>query len=141
MLKKSYAIMIVTAVLSALVLTGCYRTPEKRAEYMVKRMASELGLNDAQTAQLEKIKEEFFARRPVMAKLREETVREANELMRSAEVDKTKLNALQEKSQTGANDMVRFVFAKLIEIHDMLTPEQREKLAKYIEEHVLPVHH
>jgi len=141
MLRKSYIIMIVMAALAALVLTGCYRTPEKRAEYMVKRMASELALNDTQKAKLEKIKDEFLARRPEMAKMREETVKEANELMRSAEIDKARLNALVEKSQNGANDMIRFVTAKFTEIHDMLTPEQREKLTKHIEEHMLHAHH
>src|SRR5450759_485033 len=123
MLKKNYVILIVMAALAALVLTGCFRTPEQRAEYMVKRMVSELALNDAQKAQLEKIKVEFLAKRPEMAKMREETVKEANELMRSAEIDKARLNALVEKSRTGANDMISFVTAKFTEIHDMLTPE------------------
>ena len=141
MLKKSYALMIVMAALAALVLTGCYRTPEQRAEFMVKRMASELALNDAQKAQLEKIKDEFLAQRPAMTKLRDETVKEANELMRSAEIDKTRMNALLEKSQTGTNDLIRFVFAKFTEIHDMLTPEQREKLTKHIEDHMHHGHH
>lgn len=141
MLKKSYIIMTALAALAALVLTGCYRTSEQRAEYMVKRMSSELDLNNTQKAQLEKIKDEFLAKRPEMAKMREETVKEANELMRSAEIDKTRLNALVEKSQTGAIDMIRFVTAKFTEIHDMLTPEQREKLTKHIEEHMLHGHH
>jgi len=141
MWRKSYVILIVIAALAALVLTGCFRTPEQRAEYMVKRMASELALNDTQKAQLEKIKDEFLARRPEMAKMREETVKEANELMRSAEIDKARLNVLVEKSQTGAIDMIRFVTAKFTEIHDMLTPEQREKLVKHIEEHMLHGHH
>ena len=142
MLKKSYVIMIVMTALAALVLTGCYhRTPEQRAEDMIKRMSSDLDLNDTQKAQMEKIKDEFLAKRPEMIKMREETVKEANELMRSAEIDKTRLNALVEKSQTGAIDMIRFVAAKFTEIHDMLTPAQREKLTKKIEEHMLQGHH
>lgn len=141
MLRKSYVIMIVMAALTALVLTGCYRTPEKRAEYMVKRLSSELALNDTQKAQLEKIKDEFLAKRPEMAKMREEAVKEANELMRSAAIDRARLTALVEKSQRGTNDMIRFVFAKFTEIHDMLTLEQREKLTKHIEEHMLHGHH
>jgi hypothetical protein len=34
------------------------------------------------------------------------------------------------------NDIMRFVFAKFTEIHDMLTPEQREKLVVMIETHM-----
>ena len=141
MSKKSYVIMIALAVLFAVVLTGCYRTPEQRAEYLVKRMSSELDLNDTQKARLEKIKDEFLAKRPEMTKMREETVKEANVLMRSAEIDKAQLNALMEKNQAGAIDMIRFVAAKFTEIHDMLTPEQREKLTKQIEEYMLHGHH
>ncbi len=134
--------MITIAALTALVLTGCYRhTPEQRAEYVVKRMSSELGLNDTQKAQLEKIKNEFLARRPEMIKSREETVKEANELMRSTEIDKARLNALVEKNKAEANDMISFVSAKFTEIHDMLTPGQREKLTKDIEEHMEHGHH
>lgn len=142
MLKKRHVIMITIAALTALVLTGCYRhTPEQRAEYVVKRMSSELGLNDTQKAQLEKIKNEFLARRPEMIKSREETVKEANELMRSTEIDKARLNALVEKNKAEANDMISFVSAKFTEIHDMLTPGQREKLTKDIEEHMEHGHH
>lgn len=128
--------LIVFFALSALVVAGCYRTPEQRAEWFVKRMASELKLDDAQKAKLEKIKDEFLAKRPEMKKVHEETVKEANELMRSAEIDKVKLDALIAKSQTHANDMVGFIAAKFTEIHDMLTPEQREKLVAHIEKHM-----
>ncbi len=140
-MKKNSIILIVMAALTALFLAACYHhTPEQRAEYLVKRMSAELSLNEVQKAQLEKIKNEFLAKRAEMPKLREETVKEANELMRSAEIDKTRLNALTEKNQAQANDMISFITAKFTEIHDMLTPEQREKLVKHIEEHMQKRH-
>jgi periplasmic protein CpxP/Spy len=136
MLKHKLTNLTVLMALSALVVTGCYRTPEQRAEYYVQHMAKELKLDDAQKAKLEKIKEEFLARRPEMAKMREETVKEANELMRSSEIDKTKLEALTSKNQAQVDDMIRFISAKFTEIHDMLTPEQRDKLVTMIEKHM-----
>jgi Spy/CpxP family protein refolding chaperone len=120
----------------ALVVAGCSRTPEQRAECYVKYMVKELKLDDAQKAKLEKIKDEFLAKRPEMIKTREETVKEANELMRSAEIDKARLDALAAKSQTHANDMVGFIASKFTEIHDLLTPDQREKLVAHIEKHM-----
>ena len=140
MKSKKIIIVALTAII-ALILTGCYRTPEQRAGYMIKHLAAELKLNDSQTAQLEKIKDEFLARRPGMIKMREETVKEANDLMRSAEIDKTRLNALEVKGQTQMNDFMQFVFAKFTEIHDMLTPEQREKLVVMIEKHMTDGRH
>lgn len=135
MKSKKIIIFVLTAI-SVLILTGCFHTAEQRAEHMVKHLAAELKLNDNQTAQLEKIKDEFLTKRPEMTKMREETVKEANDLMRSAEIDKTRLDALVEKNQTQVNDMVWFVTAKFTEIHDMLTPEQREKLVVMIEKHM-----
>jgi Spy/CpxP family protein refolding chaperone len=76
-----------------------------------------------------------------MIKMREESVKEANDLMRSAEIDKTRLNALAEKNQAQANNMIQFVSAKFVEIHDMLTPEQREKLVVMIEKHMSDKRH
>ncbi len=140
-MKRNKIIIIVLTAIIALILSGCYRTPEQRAEYMVKHLAAELKLNDSQTAQFEKIKDEFLAMRPGMIKMREETVKEANDLMRSAEIDKTRLDALEVKNQTQMNDIMRFVFAKFTEIHDMLTPEQREKLVVMIEKHMMDKRH
>jgi Spy/CpxP family protein refolding chaperone len=136
MLKRRFTRLTLLLALSALVVTGCYRTPEQRAEHFVQHMAKELKLNDTQKAKLEKIKDEFLARRPEMARMREETVKEANELMRSPEIDKAKLDALTAKNQAQSDDMIRFVGEKFVEIHDMLTPEQRDQLVTMIEKHM-----
>ncbi|HYA88869.1 MAG TPA: Spy/CpxP family protein refolding chaperone [Nitrospirota bacterium] len=136
MLKNRITILPVLIAFSALVVTGCYRTPEQRAEHYVQHMAKELKLDDAQKARLEQIKDEFLALRPWMAGMREETVREASELMRSSEIDKGKLEALKAKNRAQADDMIRFFSAKFTEIHDMLTPEQRDKLVTMLEKHM-----
>ena len=135
MVKRRMTLMIMLVAVTALTVSGCHRTPEQRAERIVKHITAELKLDDTQKAHLEKIKDEFLAKRPEMAKLREETVKEANELMRSTEIDKARLNALLERNKAFANDMIGFVAAKFTEIHDMLTPEQREKLVNMIEKH------
>jgi Spy/CpxP family protein refolding chaperone len=137
MLKRKFTTLAVLGVLMALMLTGCYKkTPEQRAEDIVQHIAATLELNAAQTAKFEKIKDEFLARRPEMLKMREETVKEANALMRSPQIDQARLNALLEKDQKIVDDYVRFAAAKFTEIHDLLTPEQREKLVATIEKHM-----
>jgi Spy/CpxP family protein refolding chaperone len=141
MLKKRTALVLALAAAVVLVFGGCYRTPEQRAEHIVKRIASDLDLNEAQKAHLDRIKDEFLAKRPEMKKMREETVREANAFMRSPEIDKAKLNDLTARNQAQVSDMVGFVSAKFAEIHDMLTPEQREKLVSHIEKYEKRGHH
>ncbi len=141
MYRKSLIIVIAITALTALVLGGCYRTPEQRAERMVQHMAKKLDLNDGQKVKLEKIKDEFLARRPDMAKQREETVKEANELMKGDTLDQARLTALSERTQSQIGDFIKFVVAKFSEIHDMLTPEQRAKLVAEIETYHKRGHH
>ena len=137
MLKSKFTILVILMALVALLMTGCYKkTPEQRAEDLVQHIAATLELNVAQTAKLEKIKDEFLVRRPEMRSLREETVLEANRMMRSSEIDQAKLQALLDQNQKQVDAYIRFVAAKFTEIHDMLTPEQREKLVSVIEKHM-----
>lgn len=137
MLKNKFTILVILTALAALLITGCYKkTPEQRAEDLVQHIVTTLDLNVAQTAKLEKIKDEFLARRPEMKSLRDETVQEANRMMRSTEIDQVKLQALLDQNQIKVDAYIRFVAAKFTEIHDMLTPEQREKLVLVIEKHM-----
>ena len=137
MLKSKFTILVILMALVALLMTGCYKkTPEQRAEDLVQHIAATLELNVAQTAKLEKIKEEFLVRRPEMRSLRDETVQEANRMMRSSEIDQVKLQTLLDQNQKQVDAYIRFVAAKFTEIHDMLTPEQREKLVSVIEKHM-----
>lgn len=132
--KKMYTIILLAG-LTLFAFTGCSRTPEQKADHIVEHMVKKLDLNDAQKAQLDKIKGEFLAKRQELITSRGGTFEEANALMRSDTIDQARLNALVDKNKEQATDMVQFVFAKFTEIHDMLTPEQREKLVSKIEKY------
>ncbi len=143
-MNRKYVLLIIGlfAVLSALVITGCCRrTPEQRAEHVVKHLVSTLGLDAEQTAKLEKMKEEFLARRPDIRKMREESMADLKEMMLSAQIDQAKLNARTEKIQAHAGGMITFLSAKFAELHDILTPEQRAKLVAEMEKHAERHHH
>ncbi len=143
-MNRKYVLLIIGlfAVLSALVIAGCcHKTPEQRAEHIVKHLVSTLNLDSGQTAKLEKMKEEFLARRPDMAKMREESMADIKEMMLSPQIDQAKLNARMEKIQSHADDMIKFVSAKFAELHDLLTPDQRTKLVAEMEKHAERYHH
>ncbi len=128
--------------LLALVTFGCYhKTPEERAEGVVRHLASTLKLDAAQTAKLETMKEEFLAKRPDMAKMRKESIADIKEMMLSPQLDQARLNARMEKIEAHTNDIIKFVTAKFAELHDMLTPEQRSKLVEEMEKHAARHHH
>ncbi len=132
--RKLHIAMTIAALAAVTTLVGCYRTPEQRAERVVNHIAEKLNLNEAQKTKLNVIKDEFMARGPAMRKAREETFNEMVSLMRSQNIDQDKMNALVEKNKAQAEDFIKFVSAKYVEFHDMLTPEQREKAAKEMEE-------
>ncbi len=138
MRKGRYLLLaVLLTALLALIVSGCcyHRTPEQRAEHAVQHLVSTLKLDAAQTAKLEKIKDEFMARRPDMVKMREESFKDLKEMMLGTQVDQARLNARTQKIQAHADDMIRFVSARFTELHDMLTPEQRSKLAGEMEKH------
>jgi Spy/CpxP family protein refolding chaperone len=143
-MKRKYIFPIIGlfAVLSVLVIAGCrHRTPEQRAEHVVEHLVSTLNLNAEQTAKLEKMKEEFLAKRPEIAKMREESMADLKEMMLSPQTDRAKLDARTEKIQAHASDMIKFLSAKFAELHDILTPEQRSKLVAEMEKHAERHHH
>ncbi len=145
MRRSRYLVLVIVLLtfLVALITTGCYyhRTPEERAEHVVKHLVTTLNLDSAQTAKLEKMKEEFLTRRPDIVKMREESFTDIKEMMLSPQLDQTRLNARMEKIQSHTSDLIRFVFAKFTELHDMLTPEQRAKLVAEMEKHAQRAHH
>jgi len=133
--RKLHIPVLFAMILVALTIAGCYRhTPEQRADRIVSRIAENLDLNDAQKAKLNTIKDEFMAKMPAMRKAREETFSELIADMKDPSIDQGKLTALADKNKAQADEFIGFIFAKYAEFHDMLTPEQRAKAAKEMEE-------
>lgn len=140
--RNKYIVIGLLTILLTLVVAGCcrHRTPEQRAERVVKHLVTTLKLDADQTAKLEKMKEEYLTRRPDMVKMREETMKDFKELMLSPQLDQAKLNARREKIQAHTGDLIRFVTDKFAELHDMLTPEQRSRLVEEMEKHAHRAH-
>ena len=139
--NKHVILMVALTAFLAFVVTGCcHRTPEQRAEHMVKHLVSTLKLDAAQSAHLEKMKEEFLAKRSDMLKMRQETLNDLKEMMMSPGLDQARLNTRTEKIQAYTSDLIQFISAKFAELHDMLTPEQRTKLVEEMEKHAQRAH-
>jgi len=136
MKRRSMILLIGLVAVAALVMTGCHNaTPEQRADRMVQHLVSTLNLDAVQTEKLQKMKTEFLAQRPEMKKVQAETLADVKEMMLSPQVDEARLNSRREKVQAHTDDMIRFVFARFTEFHDLLTPEQRVTLVAEIEKH------
>ena len=132
---------IIIAVISGLVLisgiAACshHRNPQARAEYAVEKISSKLELNDAQTIQLVKLKNEIMNVRQSMQSDRNSMFTEIDELPSQSTLDQPRvLQLLQSKIDTVNNKAPQIITA-FAEFYDSLNPEQQLKIREKIQDH------
>jgi len=97
---------------------------------VVKKISSELDLDDSQMAKLDVIKSEVLARQQSFSGIKSEVWDEVHQQLRSASIDEQKLNELFAGKETQFTEMRTFAVSKFAEFHAILTPEQRTTLAE-----------
>jgi Spy/CpxP family protein refolding chaperone len=135
MLKYKSLLIALIIIVGAMSISSCARkwhTPEKRAEWMVKKISKELDLNDDQKAKLNKIKDEIMAKRQEFKGMRTEISDEVISQFKSDKIDEAKLNQLFDSKADKMKEMKSFMISKLVEFHSILTLEQRNKFAEKI---------
>ncbi|XDD50686.1 Spy/CpxP family protein refolding chaperone [Leptospira sp. WS92.C1] len=130
---KVSGLILIAAVLFA---GGCryYKSPEKRAEYVVKKITSELDLNDSQKTELNRIKDEVLSKRKELKLEGPRIPAEVLAQFRQPTLDEKKINKPFELEMNKMTEMRSFMTKKAIEFHAILTPEQRNKLVDLITE-------
>jgi periplasmic protein CpxP/Spy len=106
---------------------------ERRAEARVKRMLSGI---DATEAQQKKIAELMTAAMTELRPLREqarEARREAMAILSKPQIDRAALEALRAKQTQAMDQISRRMTQSLADAAEVLTPEQRAKLAERME--------
>lgn len=136
------SILIVAAILLLLIaafIGGCSKhrfhkaSPEKKAEWVTKKIASELDLDDAQRAKLDAIKNDLLAKHKSLKGSKEEVWNEVSGQIKSDNVDQDKLNAMFEGKETEFKEMRAFAVQKFSEFHAVLTLEQRQTLIEKVD--------
>ena len=136
MSKKTVALTIIGLLFgSAILFAGCgyhkFRkaSPEKKAEYIVKHVADELDLTDEQIVKVNVIKDEVLAKfkplRAEKAKMHKKVI----DLITSDELDKNVVLDLMDKRHEKMKQLRPFIAEKIIDLHKILTSEQRQELA------------
>jgi len=103
---------------------------EKRADYMIKRVSSQLDLNADQIAKLEVIKQELLTNGIPLAKSRGDI---ADVLLNEAvgtDFDATAVNAVFEQKENDFEQLRSNLVEQVAAFHASLSDEQREKLNK-----------
>lgn len=124
---------------AAFLLSGCHRrcgwrhNTQDKADWVAKKVASELGLDAAQKAKLDTLKADLLNKqadfRALHAGLKELLIGE----IRSGSIDTAKLNQGLEAREAQMKALRAFLVADFAEFHAILTPAQREKLAAKLE--------
>jgi Spy/CpxP family protein refolding chaperone len=134
-----FAFPVVALAGAAFLFAGCQRRcgwrhdPQHRADWIAKKVASELGLDAAQKAKLDTIKAALLARqadfKAVHAGFKDLLIGQ----IRAGSVDTAKLNQGLDERAAKMKELRGFLVAEFAEFHAMLTPAQREKLAAKLE--------
>ncbi|MFH1982919.1 MAG: periplasmic heavy metal sensor [Pseudomonadota bacterium] len=121
-------------VLAALTFTACYhKSPENRIGWMIEEVSDRLSLDAGQRERLDAMAEEILARRKQMhanhEALREIVMGE----LRKEHIDRSVIDGLVAEKRRQMDEMIDYLEDGVLAFHEMLTPEQREKLVAELE--------
>ena len=114
-------------------ITGCgyssmHKSPQERAEWLVKNVSDDLKLNDAQLGKLNTLKDELLAVRGDYKQRRSETRKAVDELLSQPILDQSRALALVTDRTQEVNAKAPRVVSAFAAFYDSLTPEQQKKL-------------
>ncbi len=139
MLKRILPVAVIgTLVVSSIFVGGCIakriicKTPEKRAESIVKKLTKKLDLTKEQVDKVNQIKDEILERTKKYKDEREAMHNELLDLMKSDKLDRAKLESFVNKYEARMKELKPFFLDKIIEFHNILTPEQRNKIIEKV---------
>ena len=137
MSKKLKLGLIIGSAVGALIITaGCARSccsHEKRVDWIVSRLESKLDLSEKQMVTVNKIKVEILAKHGEFEGIHEGIHETVLSQVKSNTFDKNAVNLMFDDKEKKLRELKNFFVDKAAEFHAILTPAQREKLAKEME--------
>ena len=136
MLKKGlYSVLMLSLILSVGFFSGCRNHHHGRgAEFAVDYVTEVLDLTEAQQAHLNQIKEEFMVRRDQMRANKAKHYDEIIDILGSEEIDQERVRVIIAEHRAQMDEMIDLAVVRFSEFHGTLTPDQRAKLVKKIED-------
>ena len=122
-------------ILGLLTFAGCKRYGHhKGAEFMVDYVSEVLDLTDAQRAHLDQIKEEFMAKAEEMHTDKDAMQADILAQLEKKEMDANELKQLADRHRARMDEVIDLGIDRLVEFHKTLSPEQKAKLVKKLED-------
>jgi Spy/CpxP family protein refolding chaperone len=110
---------------------------ERKATKIANRISKKLDLTESQKAELNQIKDDIIGKIKSKENVaqRKELRAAFLEMFKGDSLTKEKLMDLYQKKEAEQKGMREFLMDKLVQFHNMLTPEQRTKFVEWIEEY------
>ena len=114
-------------------MSGCgygfgHKSPQERAEWMVKKVSDELKLNDTQLGKLTALKDELLAVRGDFKQRRSDTIQTIDDLLSQPTLDQSRALALVKERTQEVNAKTPRVVSAFAAFYDSLSPKQQRKL-------------
>ena len=140
--KVVFMVLIVGIIGSALVFGACskhrswgHHSPEKKAEYMMEHLTDELNLNASQQEVLKGMKAEMLGMHSSHQADRSTLHKRIIEQIKSEKIDQQVVLSLMDEKHKQMETTIKTLVQRFADFHKVLTPEQRNKLAKLVEDH------
>jgi len=95
--------------------------------FIIEKISENLNLTPDQKAQVERISGQIKEKMDLKKQTREGMLDEFANEFKKDNIDRNKLKELSGKKDQEMEEMKQFMMDKIIEFHDILTPEQRDK--------------
>lgn len=129
-----------TALIALGLFSGCGHrmhrmgNPEKKANHIVKRMTKTLKLSDKQSSEVRVLVNDLVKKgQDLMGDKQKHHTVLINQL-RSDQLDMELISSMADEKTGQIDEMKSLMITKFSELHAILTPEQRTKLADHIEQ-------
>jgi Spy/CpxP family protein refolding chaperone len=136
MLRKGlYIGLVISLVIGIAFFSGCRRHGHHRgAEFAVDYVSEVLDLTEPQEEQLNQIKDELMEKREQMHATKAKYHDEAVAMLLSESIDQDRVKEIIAEHRAQMDEMIDFMVQRFAEFHSTLTPEQKTKLVKKLED-------
>lgn len=112
-----------------------FGNPEEHVALLSMYLTKKLDLDESQQQELETIAQALLKKGAALHVLRMNARDEVLGILRADSVDAQRMQLLQDQHRETINDFIKEAGNRLTEFLNMLGPEQRQRLAKLIENH------
>lgn len=144
--KKKVILSVLIVILTIFAIKGIlfarhiHKVADGPGDFIIEKLSENLSLDASQIAQLEKIKNEIKAKMETNKPDKENMFEDFANEFKKDNIDRNKLKELSDKKEIQMQEMKNFMTDKIIEFHDLLTPEQRIKAADNMKEMKMKFH-